>query len=573
MLWKNLFILIKFAIIALAASTYAEPAWRIRQDITEPLNSNAGWAAKANEPLSVVCDLPFRLRLEWETPEHEQAGMPGLILQYRRNGDEDWIEIGAYDFPYPKGEEPRSPRVSVVATSAYSHGQPTRDLLDGSRRPFAGGSGVNLAAAAPVWSRKKGHMEFEWPLVIRRWIDGAETNEAGDRFDFRLAFATGEPVEGAPIASVELAVPAGHVGGTFVETPGRIGPWQARNGDLYFIMEPAESSNLFMMIKSSDGGKSWSEVDGENRPATDDLESVDGRMTNGAIQIVHQVTKAAYRHVFRTSDHPTHPDTWELTDEPIARERSIAQAASLVVRPDGSKVAFYVGETLRYSVCPANGTWGPSQIIDPEAAPFLAGPQATLGADSTIHLAYFGGDGTIWYRKLNGENELSFAQRIASGVGTERDAFGSVLPLVYLPSNDTVVVAYQLADLKLRERRIDSRGEISPAVLITDRAVVREAADSQQPGADLIRFGENVCLLFIDDASGEIFSATDRDGWGEATLRVPNVSGNWIRSSASRTNEGDFIVRYIYDAGSGGGAGMNRYGEFLIESTPTKNEY
>jgi hypothetical protein len=67
---------------------------------------------------------------------------------------------------------------------------------------------------------------------------------------------------------LRMVIPPGHVGGTFVETPGRIGPWQASNGDLYFIMEPAETDNLFMMIKSTDDGATWREVDGARRPPT-----------------------------------------------------------------------------------------------------------------------------------------------------------------------------------------------------------------------------------------------------------------------------------------------------------------
>jgi len=57
-------------------------------------------------------------------------------------------------------------------------------------------------------------------------------------------------------------------------------------------MEPTESDNLFMMVKSTDCGRSWRDVDGANRPETDDLESVDGREVSGTIHIVHQVTQS-----------------------------------------------------------------------------------------------------------------------------------------------------------------------------------------------------------------------------------------------------------------------------------------
>ncbi|MDQ8188023.1 hypothetical protein [Pelagicoccus sp. SDUM812002] len=545
-------------------SASAAPTWRARTDLNAALNDPNSWAGNPNETVTIYADQPFRLRFEWERPKAYLPGMAGVILQYRRNGDDDWIEIGAYDFPYPKGEEPRSPRISSVHSPAYMHGEPTIDLLSGSNLPFAGGSGVNLAAAAPTWSERGGHMELEWALVARRWLDGAKTNEQGDLFDIRLADSTGKPLTGASVASFQLAIRDGHLGGTFVETPGRIGPWEASNGDLYFIMEPAESSNLFMMLKSEDGGRTWHEVDGENRPQTDDLESVDGRLLDGTIEIIHQVTQTAFRHAFNTSDHPSAPDQWAVTDEAVAHERSIAQGASLVVRSDGSMVAFYVGESLRYSIRSVDGEWGPSHLVESGAAAVLAGPQAVLGSADTTHLAYFRGDGTLWYRSLDKDNSLGEAVPIAEGVGTGRDAFGSILPLAYLPASDTLVIAYQLSDLRLWERRIQAAGKPTRATAITQRPVVREAADSQQPGADLIVVGDSLHVLFIDDETGELYSTSDQQGWGPAVLRVADVRADWVRGTSYPSPLSGYILRYIYDAGSGGGAGMNRYGEFAI---------
>lgn len=553
------------AIVFNSVSAEEGPTWRVRTDTSAPLNSDSGWAEKFNGTTFVNADEPFRIRFEWERTQSDFTNMSGIILQYRRNDDEDWIEVGSYDFPYPKGEEPRSPRVSAVHTTAYTHGEPTSDILRGSQQPFAGGTGVNLAAAASAWSERDGHMEIEWPLVIRRWIDGAEYNEDGDLFELQLADGSGHALPGASIASLSLRIAPNHVGGTFVETPGRIGPWQASNGDLYFIMEPAESSNLFMMMKSSDGGLSWKEVDGVNRPKTGDLESVDGRIQKDTIEIIHQVTERVYRHAFNTSDHPTKPDSWAATDEVVASKRSMAQASTLVVRSDGSMVTFYVGESLRYSIRSATGDWGPSQLVDTNGRPFFAGPQAVLGANDTVHLAYYSGDGSIWYRRMDIEGELSSPIRLADGVGTNRDAFGSVLPLVYLPDSDTVVVVFQLDDLRLWERRISTNLELSPLIAVTDRAVVREAADSQQPGADVIRLGNALQVLFIDNDNREIYTVDDLNGWGSPELQVDNVQADWVRGMAYSNSGNKYILHYIYDAGSGGGAGMNRYNQLLID--------
>ena len=208
-------------------------------------------------------------------------------------------------------------------------------------------------------------------------------------------------------------------------------PWPNRpvsvsNGDLYFIMEPAETDNVFMMIKSTDGGVTWREVDAANRPVTDDLESVDARQVGDTIHIVHQVTRSTRYHSFRTSDHPTHPDTWAVRDELAASANSVAQAATLVVRSDGSMVTFYVGQTVHYNIRSAAGEWGTQIVIDAGVAPNLAGPRAVLGKNNTVHLAYYGMDGTIWYRRLLRDGTLTARERLASGAGNTRAEYGAV---------------------------------------------------------------------------------------------------------------------------------------------------
>jgi len=539
------------------------PGFRIRETLSAPLNSDSGWAAGQNASATVFADQPFRIRFELER-DAATPGTTGIILQYRRNDDEDWIEVLAHDFPYPEAEEPRSPRVSAVSTPGYVHGEPTTDLLAGSTRPFAGGAGVNLASQAPAWTKAGGHLEIEWPVVIRRWVDDAVTNEEGDRFELRLADGRGKPLAGHMVANVQLSIHPGHVGGTFVETPGRIGPWQARNGDLYFIMEPAESSNLFMMIKSTDRGRTWREVDGANRPRTNDLESVDGQTVGDTIHLIHQVTRSVRHHAFRTSDHPSQPDTWAVRDELAASVRSIAQAASLVVRSDQSMVSFFVGPTLHYTIRSPAGEWSSDQPLEPRETSILAGPQAVRGADDIVHLAYYRADGTLWYRRLLPDGKLTAAVQLAEGAGTTRANYGSVLPLVYLPASDTVVVVYRLAEGRLWERRITGGAAPTPAVAVTDRTVVQNAVDSQQAGADVVTDGESLYVLFIDEATRAIYSTHDRGGWQPSVQRVRDVNAAWVRSGLHLQKDGKQILRYIYDAGSGGGAGMNRFAEFEV---------
>jgi hypothetical protein len=461
--------------------------------------------------------------------------------------------------------EARTPRVSIVSCPAYEDGAPTADLLEGSAAGFQPGTGVSLDDRTPVWTGAGAHGEFEWPLVVRRFADGAVTNEEGDTFELRMVGAGGA-VPGRSVNPVlPLSIRPGHVGGTFVETPGRIGPWRASNGDLYFIMEPTETDNLFLMVKSTDGGVTWREVDGQHRPPTNDLEAVDGRQVGDTIHILHEVSESARYHAFRTSDHPTHPDTWAVGGELVAEVEPVAQGAALVVRSDGSLAAFYVGPTrIHYNIRSAAGSWGTDAVIDPGVGPNLAGPYAVLGANDTVHLAYYGTDGSIWYRRMRPDGTFTDRQQLATGAGTTRAEYGAVLPLVHIPETETLVVVYRLASGALWERRVVKEGPPTAPKRLTDREVITDAVDSQQPAADVVADGRTLRVLFVEEPSRSLFSTHDEGGWQDATLRVDGILGSWVRGNVYRREDGTKVYGFIYDAGSDGGAGMNRFSEIVL---------
>ena len=473
---------------------------------------------------------------------------------------------GTIDFQqFSFAGEAQSPRVSLVNCPAYEHGMSTNDILKGSATPFHAGTGISLADHTRIWKGANAHGEFEWPVVIRRFADGAVTNNEGDTFEFRMVDAVGAAVgiEHNPV--LRLSIPRGHVGGTFIENPGRIGPWQASNGDLYFMMEPAETDNVFMMIKSTDNGRTWHEVDGKNRPRTDDLESVDSRLVGDTIHIIHQVTHSVRYHTFRTSNHPTHPDTWAIRDELVGSVDAIAHTASMVVRSDGSIVAFYLGqEKIHYSVRSHSGTCSQVKTLDSGLQPNHAGPQAVLGANDIIHLAYYGTDGTIWYRRFFPDGTLTPRQLLATGAGISRAEYGAVLPLIFIPHKNEVVIIYRLASGNLWARRIVNDAPPADAVMVTDLMVVTDAVDSQQAGADAILDDGTVCMLLIEESSRSIFSTNNKGGWQPGQLQVDNILGSWVRGNVYTRKDGVRVYGYIYDAGSDGGAGMNRFKELIL---------
>jgi hypothetical protein len=107
-------------------------------------------------------------------------------------------------------------------------------------------------------------------------------------------------------------------------------------------------------------------------------------------------------------------------------------------------------------------------------------------------------------------------------------------------------------------------GPPTPAVRVTDRKVVQQAVDSQQPGADAVLDGDTVRVLFIEDASRSIFSTHDQGGWQPSTLQIDNIQGSWLRGNVYTRADRVKVYGYIYDAGSDGGAGMNRFAEVIL---------
>ncbi|RLQ21728.1 hypothetical protein DWB85_10580 [Seongchinamella sediminis] len=496
--------------------------------------------------------------MEWsrQLESKVQASDTGLYLPAQSLVDVKALELSA---------EAHSPRGSIVSSPAYKHGAETLDLLPYSQLPFVAGAGISFAPTTPTWTSASAQGEWEFPIVLRYFSDGAVTNHDGDRFEFRVLDDAGVPIASERQPSVTLKVPDGHLGGTFVETPGRLGPWQAADGELYFLMEPSETDNMMMMVHSADDGRSWQEVDGLNRPATGDLEGVASAFDGERIHILHQTSDDVLYHVFNTTANGEEGG-WEIRDERLASpSEPPVQVADLALRSDGSVVGVYGDlHKIRYRVRSPAGEWGEAYVIDPDVDRDLSGPVVVKGRNDVIHLAYTGFDGTAWYRRILPEGELTAPQLVAEGLGTKVEDAGGILPLAYLSESDMVSIVYRLDNGELWQRLAGDK--LSPAVRVTNRAVARNAADSEQVGADAVSFGEQIHVLFIEEGSGSLYH-TWRDAdvaWAEPKPVIEGEDVLWVRGAAVTKSEGDTVYGFVYDGGSGGGSGMNRYAEVPV---------
>jgi hypothetical protein len=533
-------------------------AFRVRNVSDVALNADTGWAAAENASAQLFYDQPFRFRVQVRAGMSPPEGHV-LSLQYRRQGG-TWLPVGVAEFPYPSFA---TPAVSVISTQAYSHGAETERLLGPVDTVWDDGAGLNGVAATPVWRTANEALEWEWPVVIRRFSDGPTFAEDGSVFALRVVDGNGQPLAGQSPAELHLSALPGHLGGTFIETPGRLGPYQSQEGHLYFFMEPSETDNRFMAVKSTDYGLSWKEVDGAGRPAADDLEGVASARMGATIHLIHQVSEEVFYHAFEMGSPGSGAGRWLIDSESIATpEEPPTQIADVVARSDGSLVTLYGGaRRLFLQIRSAQGVWGDPMEIDTDVAPDLSGPVLAVGPDDMITMAYTGRDGSGFIRHLLPDGSLSTRQVFSSNLGSADAENGAIVPLIVLPESGTSVVLYREQDGLLHERRLSRSGELSAPVLVTQLPVITDAVDSEQVGADLILHDSTLHLLFIEIQSQSIFySRSSQPGiWSQPQALIEDIEGGWVRGSVHLDASGSPVYGFVFDAGSTGGSGYNRY--------------
>ena len=266
-------------------------------------------------------------------------------------------------------------------------------------------------------------------------------------------------------------------------------------------------------------------------------------------------------HIFLTSDHPTHPDRWAIRDEVAAEADAVAQMATLAARSDGSLVTVFLADRLHYAIRGPNGRWSLPLEVDPETAGVTTGPQAVLGRGDIVHLAYSDADGGIWYRRILPNGSMTARKQLASGAGTSRAEYGAVLPLAFDETTNTLFIVYRLADGTLWQRKLRGDAPATEPVMISEQRVITDAVDSQQPAADLVNDGSTAHLLFVDQDSRAIYGTRDKAGWQPPLLLIDGINGSWVRGNIIRKPDGSRVYGFVYDAGSKGGAGLNRYAE------------
>jgi hypothetical protein len=565
--------------------SHGQVHFRIRSDDTQPLNANAGWGAALDTNATIEAQKKFRIRFEIE----DRSSNGNFKLQYRRNAA-GWNDALGYPDNDPDNA-PSTPEVWVVTSSQYNDGDPTADVLAGSSQPFVRGVAKEKPSTGKI-DLRRGHTEVEFAIVIPTFYDGAKQNGTGDTFDFRLVRSDNTVISGAfADPRVTLTVPAGLIGATYVESPNRIGPFKDGNGNLYAVLEPAETDNVFMVIKSADGGRTWKEQDGANRPDTDDLESVDAVLAGDELYIAHHGGKSVVLHVFRVSTHPDKPDTYRLTDEPIAGPITYEeQSVALEVLSGGKIRCFYartIGNRGRIFYKTRDGKWGAEQSLDTQADADFYGVAAVRGASDKVHIVYYADNGNVYHRSLTSADILSERKSLTADAGTARSNRVPFMPPVFWDEagDEKIMVGYRKAtDQRIYTRIITNDAAPGIESRASDNPVSNDQAQSRQPTANLANDGSTVYLHYADAATEDIFRDvyTPNAGWGLDVEERDGVEADLIRGlvfTHSKGNPAARVIGYLVDNGSDGYTGTVRYYEYQLSpprgampSVPRRND-
>jgi hypothetical protein len=554
--------------------TWNQEYWQIRSGDTVGLNVDSGWAAAENIDATIGTGSLFRIRFKVRDSTGDYA--VGVIVKLQVNDGSGWVDCDI-------SNGTTVPPALVVDSAQFTHGDATSTELLTSTTTYVNGEGLDTSiTSGSVSAGNSLETEFEYCIMLMSFFDGPDQNQASDTLDFRLVESTGTIFGGTyDNPTITVSETAGYVGGCMVEAPGRVGPFCDSNGNLYLIIEPSHNTpyNLMSVIKSTDGGDTWREIDGTNRPTTDDLEGVDAVLYDQILHIVHHDGPTVVFHQFHTSAAASNADTWQTTDESITSGMTATdEFCAVAYRSDDTVVAFYsrndgTNDRLYYKIRSSGGTWGSENGLDTTASVNFGGVMCVREAGSDIiHVAYK--DQTnhdLWHKSLSAADSLSARESLTTDASTEN------CPMTCMVawedgSDEKVMVCYvDESELKLKSRIITNDGTPGTEQTASDNQVVEDQGTSRQPVADTANDGSTVWLLYADLTDQDLYRDENANGagWGTDVEERDEISADWVRAQVfthSGGNGGAKVLGYIVDEGAGGGTGYIWFDEYELPS-------
>lgn len=556
-------------------SAFIQGYFRIRSADTVGLNTDSGWAAAENVNATIGTGIPFRIRFKVrETASGDDTNV-NFKLQVNRNSG-GWNDV---DVNLGAATE----AAGAIVSAQFNDGDAATELLTNTTT-YVNGEGSEDAETEGNYGLSNEETEFEWCLLIHSFHDGPIQNVVSDTLEFRVVEDDGTVFTGTytnPTVTVDETL--GFIGGTFVESPGRVGPFADSNGNLYAIIEASVTDPAFLIIKSTNGGDTWREQDGSNRPTENDSECIDAVLDGDEIHIMHHpggTTPTIRYHRFRVSSHATNPDTWEITDESVhVSSGQTDQACAISVRSDGTVVGFYrrtdTNQNIKYRIRSSGGTWGSENNLDTTTSVDFTGVMCALGTSDKTHIFYKDHtNGDIYHKSLTSGDSLSARELVEGDAGTVNE--WAMTPAIFWDdagAEKIMVIVQDDSDDILYSVVITDDGTPESRKQASDVAAQSHQGGSEQPTADLAvdSASDTTYLLYSRLTDGDLYrdKAVNDGGWGADVEEQDAVEIDFVRSMVfthSSGNGGEKVLGYLYDNGANGGTGRIFYDEFVISA-------
>lgn len=379
---------------------------------------------------------------------------------------------------------------------------------------------------------------------------------------------TGVPTPGLP----------GSLTGVMPEANAHLGPYKDGNGNLYTVLEDfLGAGNKPKLMKSTNHGANWSEIDAANRPQKSDLEGYWLEQVGTTIYFGWQKSSGeVYYAAFNTSDAPSNPDKWVIKDVSLNTSEPAEQWFSMNGLSNGDVWMFYgigpngSGEQMGFRKR-VKSTGAMSAQVSLDTGKSVTQVVSVAGAGDVTHIIYNNfATKQIFYRTLSASGTLGAAKRIDTG-GTNSQYVPMTNAVLHSwGGQEYVTVAFGNPSSNLKSISVNTAtGTASAeATISTVPVTVNPGTGSKSIIAHLGTDGTTVHALYSDESGDDIWhDKTSGSGWGGTDVNVlGGVQTLWITGAAVYNNKsGMKVLGYIYTiAPFVDDGGTHRYNEIRL---------
>jgi hypothetical protein len=391
-----------------------------------------------------------------------------------------------------------------------------------------------------------------------------------------------KPASGAPpITAVPQSIPApsdtpfgtpGSIFGVEIESHGHNPPLLAPNGDLYKVMESDNvSGNHPMMMRSSDGGHTWTEQDSINRPTAQDQEGCWVQMVGTTFLYAITRDDAVWLCPFDTAT-----NTWG-TQETIDSGLSTGGVEQYIsfTHPSDGKYWFFYSDTLQgtnnqiaYRQRTAPGIYGTKFDLGQDIAVNWTAPASILGAGDLTYVFYKNNNtSTLVYRTLTASGTLSAA--IPCATATANDHISNT-NAVYWDDAGVENIAIAYADSSDILKLVRFAGGVQQTTETISLAAITMDPGSVTNGgsvAHLANHGSTLYAIWSDGASGDVLMRVRTSGTWGSVIRLWDSGTNaawYTYNNVLVRKDGTVSLAFVWDVTHGVDVSDVRYSEYRI---------